>query len=222
MTNEEKIYDILHSRIIKYINFTVSDLKKIFDIKSKAKSINSLIISKIIDLSEIDLETTLFLKKYTVFKTVSLTTNEKLIESMSFPAIDYYDMVKNDWRNSALYNYFSTKTIVVFVFQKEENDSRLINVKYLKLNEEELHQIFLVWEKVKNMVNNDMLIIGGKNGFSVENFPKKEDNAITHIRPHDQNSSDGRVLLPNGKRIINYCFWLNNNFVESKINEGMH
>lgn len=217
MTNLEKIINTLNPKIEKYLNYTVSDLKKIFSIKSTAKNINSMIISKIIDLKELDLETTLFLKKYTVFKTVNLNPTNKLTESMSFPSIDYYDMVKNDWHNSSVYKFFATKTIVIFVFKKVDDDSKLIGVKYLNLSNEEIHQIFLIWEKVKNMINNDSLIIGGKNGFSVENFPKKEDNQVTHIRPHDQNTTEGRVLLPNGKRIINYCFWLNNTFIESKV-----
>jgi hypothetical protein len=219
VTNREKIISILDPKIKRYLNYSVEDLKKVFEIKSNAKSINYLIISKIIDLKEMDLETALFLKKFTVFKTVCLNEKDKLVESMSFPAIDYYDMVKNDWLNSAVYKYFSTKTIVIFVFKKNRNDIKFVDAKYLNLSQDELNEIFLVWEKVKNMIINDTIIIGGKNGFSVENFPKKEDNPITHIRPHDQNTSEGRVLLPNGKRIINYCFWLNNSFIEKKILE---
>jgi len=56
------------------------------------------------------------------------------------------------------------------------------------------------------MISNNLLEIGGKNGFSVENFPKKDDSSIVHVRPHDTNSSEGKVLLPNGQRIMNYCF----------------
>jgi hypothetical protein len=116
MTTKEQIIQILSPKIEKYLNYSVNDLKKILGIKSTAKSINSLIISKIIDLKELDLDTTLFLKKYTIFKTVNLNNNDKLAESMSFPSIDYYDMVKNDWLNSSVYKYFSTKTIVIFIY----------------------------------------------------------------------------------------------------------
>jgi hypothetical protein len=220
MTTKDQIIQILSPKIEKYLNYSVNDLKKILGIKSTAKSINSLIISKIIDLKELDLDTTLFLKKYTIFKTVNLGLNNRLVESMSFPSIDYYDMVKNDWLNSSVYKYFSTKTIVIFIFKKTDDDSKFIGVNYLKLGVDDLQEVFLVWEKVKNMINNDTVVIGGKNGFSVENFPKKEDNSVTHIRPHDRTSSEGRVLLPNGRRIINYCFWLNNSFIEKKISEG--
>jgi len=221
MNHKEKIIEILDSKISNYLNETALDLKNKFGIKSTAKSINSMIISRIIELNELSIETTMFLKKHAVFKTATVNQKNKLVESMSFPSIDYYDMQKNDWINSSVYKYFSTKVIVIFVFKKEETDSRLIDVVYLELSDFEINEIFLIWEKVKNMVNNDTLIIGGKSGFSVENFPRKEENQVTHIRPHDQNSSEGRVLLPNGKRIINYCFWLNNNFLETKlIREG--
>jgi hypothetical protein len=220
MTTKEQILEILNPKIKRYLNYSVDDLKKILEIKSTAKNINSLIISKVIDLTELDNDTAQFLSKNTIFKTINLNTNDKLVESMSFPAIDYYDMVKNDWLNSSVYKYFSTKTIVIFIFKKTDDDSKFLGVKYLNLSSDELNEVFLVWEKVKNMVNNNALIIGGKNGFSVENFPKKEDNLVTHIRPHDQSSLEGRILLPNGKRIINYCFWLNNSFIEKKLNEG--
>lgn len=213
------VIDILNPKIKKFFNKTVSELKSVFNIKTKAKSINFMIISKMINLPELEYETILFLKKHVIFKTVSLNGDCKLVESMSFPFIDYYDMLKNDWYNSSVFKYFSTKTIVIFIFKKEDDDSRFIGVKYLNLSEKELNQIFLIWEKVKNMLINDTFIIGGKHGYSVENFPKKEDNSVTHIRPHDRTSSEGRVLLPNGKRIMNYCFWLNNTFLEKKINK---
>ncbi|HHX67948.1 MAG TPA: hypothetical protein GX708_07840 [Gallicola sp.] len=219
MTNRDKVINIINPIVQRYLNYSVAKLKEVFDIKSKAKSINSLIISKLINLEGLDIESTLFLKKFAVFKTVNLSPNNKLVESMSFPSIDYYDMIKNEWHKSSVFKYFSTKTIVIFVFKKEENDARLIKVKYLNLSNDELKEISSVWEKVKYLVINDKLIIGGKHGFSVENFPKKENNYVAHIRPHDRNAMEGRVLLPNGKRIINYCFWLNNTFLQSKINE---
>lgn len=221
MPERSKVIELLDYKIKPYINKTQSELKDILGIKSKAKNINNMIITKIIELKETALETALFFKKYSIFKTVNLEENDKLKEHMSFPSIDYYDMLKNSWLNSKTYKYFSSKTIVIFVFKKEENDTRLKGVKYLNLNDGELNKIFLLWKKVKNMIIKDEIIIGGAHGYSVENFPKRNENEVTHIRPHDQNSSQGRILLPNGKRIINYCFWLNNSFIESKLKEGL-
>lgn len=221
MNIKDKVNDILESKIDRYINYSIDDLKLLFKINSNAKNINSLIISKIIDLTELDNETVLFLRKHAVFKTVKLKENNKLTESMSFPSIDYFNMIKNDWKNSAIYKYFSSKVIVIFVFKNKGEITTFIGVMYLLLSEEELAQIFLVWDRVKNMIINDELILGGKHGFSVNNFPKKNENLVAHVRPHDRDTSEGRVLLPNGKRIINYCFWLNNNFIENKIKEGV-
>jgi len=214
-----KVKEILNPKIERYLNYHVEDLKKLLDIKSNAKNLNSMIISKIIDLKDLDLDNLLLLKKYTVFKTVTLNDKDKVVESMSFPAINFYDIHLNEWSNSEVFKYFSTKIIVIFIFKKELNDSKFMGVKFLKLSDSELSQLGEVWNHVKELVNNNLLKIGGLHGYSVMNFPKKEENPIAHVRPKDQNSAKGRVLLPNGKYIMNYCFWLNNNFIDLKIKE---
>lgn len=217
MNIKDKVNDILKPKIDRYINYSIDDLKVLFKINSKAKNINHLIISKMIDLTELDNETVLFLKKHSVFKTVNVQEDNKVKESMSFPSIDYFNMIKNDWENSAVYKYFSSRVIVIFIFKTVDNIPKFMGAIYLLLSNDELAKIFLVWKKVKNMVINNELVLGGQHGFSVENFPKKNENLVTHIRPHDRDTTEGRVLLPNGKRIINYCFWLNNTFIENKI-----
>lgn len=219
MDKRNEIIEKVNQKISRYLNYSVEDLKTILGIKSKAKSINYIIISKMLDLNDFDAETLVFLKNFSVIKTVNLTENNKVIESMSFPTIDYYDMINNNWESSAVYKYFSTRTIVIFIFKKINLDTKFIGVKYLNLSKNELEQIKIVWSSVKNMIKENKLKIGGKGGYSVENFPKKEDNPVTHIRPHDSNSLSGKVLLPNGERIIKYCFWLNNNFIEKKVKE---
>ncbi len=212
---KEKIQEIFQP----YYGLSTDCIKQKFQIKSSAKSINSIIISKIFDLPSLDLEVVKYMKDYFSFKTVCINDKNRVTESMSFPAINYYDMIKNDWENSITYKYFSSRLITIFTFRKNEDSTIFENVCFLELNSEELVHIGNVWRKVKDLIVSDSLVIGGKNNTSVENFPKKDENPIIHVRPHDNNTREGKVLLPNGSRIINYCFWLNNNFIEEKIKE---
>ncbi len=220
LVDEVSVEKYIQDRISEFKGLTITQLKEKFKINSTSKSLNSMLISRIVSLENIDIESLLFLKKHYVFKTVKVTAKNKVTESMSFPAIDYYDMLKHDWNNSNTYKYFSEKTFLLFIFKESENDSILIDFITLKFSKLDLSEIFLVWEKVKNMLINNTLIIGGKFGYSVENFPKKNENGLIHVRPHDNDSKVGKILLPDGRKIINYCFWLNNTFIENKINNG--
>ncbi|MCL8210272.1 hypothetical protein [Spiroplasma attinicola] len=222
-TSEEDKFTklFIKTRVEQFIDIDTEKLKVIFSIRSKAKNSNSMIILKMMNLTTLSLQELNYIKNFYVFKTVVLTEKNKVKESMSFPAINYFDMLKNDWCNSMVFKYFSLKTICLFVFQKQAGKQFFKKVVFLNLNSDEIHELFIIWEKVKNMVANNLLVIGGKNGFSVENFPKKEESSVVHIRPHDTNSNEGKVLLPNGKRIMNYCFWLNNNFIEKRIMEEL-
>lgn len=216
---DKEINFLIKEKTKKFINIDTEELKRIFSIYSKAKNGNSMIILKMMSLQDISSQEFNYMKNFYVFKTVVLTEKNKVKESMSFPAINYFDMLKNDWKNSAVFKYFAFKTICLFIFQKKEDKQFFKKVIFLDLKSDELNDFFIIWEKIKNMISNNLLEIGGKNGFSVENFPKKDDSSIVHVRPHDTNSSEGKVLLPNGQRIMNYCFWLNNNFIEKKIME---
>lgn len=72
--------------------------------------------------------------------------------------------------------------------------------------------------------------------FIVENnFPKKADNRIIHIRPHTGKAytqlEDGAVYgsgtiansdeLPDGRRMTKQSFWLNNTYVVSQLDEAL-
>lgn len=218
----KRVKKILSPKIDRYRNYCADDLTQLLKVSSKAKNANSLIIAKMIDFSDIEYEDVLFLKAHTIFKTVNVGETGKVGQSMSFPTFDIYNMVKYDWQNSAVYNYFSKKIIVLFLFKTINGVKKFTGAQYLILSPEEMNEIFLVWEKTKNLIINDKLEIGGANGFSVMNFPGMADNPVTHIRPHDSSSSVGKVLLPNGKRIIRYSFWLNNSFIQQKIEEMEH
>lgn len=219
---DKRYYDaikVIVEKTEQYYGLKRNELKTALRVFSNSKSINYLLMNKMLNFSNIDFEKVDFITNNFIFKTVALEFKGNVRESMSFPKIDFIDMCKNDWQSSETYKYFAEKTICIGVFQKTNDDQVFKKVIFLDLSTDELNQIFLIWERVKNLIINNELKIGGKYGYSVLNFPNKKSNPVTHVRPHDSNSASGKSLLPDGKRIMNYSFWLNNEFIESKIKE---
>lgn len=217
-TNKIKILkEELVERSKPYIGMNQEQLKAEFGILSTAKSINSMIVNKMIDVERMHPELVKLFKERFVFKTVVTNKNGQVTQSMSFPAINYEDMITNNWEDSETYVYFVQKNICLFVFENTNGTITFSSLKFLQLTDVDIYNILLVWEKTKNLIINDKLILGGKYGYSVENFPSKSENNVAHIRPHDSDSQRGKVFLPNGKKTIKYCFWLNNKFIERKI-----
>ena len=217
--DEVSIFDYISEKTRTFEGMLVKDIMTHYNIVSKAKSINFILISKMLNLANMDNNFNNMIKQSIVFKTVNICNN-KVRESMSFPKIDFFNMLNNNWMNSDIYNEFGKKKIILFLFKKTQNNTIFLGYTFIVINKQDLYDIFLVWERVKYLVIENQLFIGGNNGFSVLNFPKKNESNVAHIRPHDTNSKEGKVLLPSGKRIINYCFWLNNTFIEKKLIDG--
>ena len=65
-----------------------------------------------------------------------------------------------------------------------------------------------------------------KNGLQVSfikgkhhnNFPKQSDNPVSHVRPHGLNAQD-TYELPDGRQYPKQCFWLNNSYIVSQLDE---
>jgi len=93
---DKEINFLIKEKTKKFINIDTEELKRIFSIYSKAKNGNSMIILKMMSLQDISSQEFNYMKNFYVFKTVVLTEKNKVKESMSFPAINYFDMLKND------------------------------------------------------------------------------------------------------------------------------
>ena len=75
-----------------------------------------------------------------------------------------------------------------------------------------------VWEETKQVLIKG-LEINVVNGKQYNNFPKASNNPVSHVRPHAQNSND-TYELPDGRRYPKQCFWLNNTYILSQLNES--
>ncbi len=182
-----------------------------------------------------------FEKANIMIKTIRLTKQGKIKESMSFPTFDFTEVAKENWETSELRDMFSS-TKFLFVVFKEIDDSKMeykfVGVKLWNMPVNDIEdKVRIVWERTNYILNND-LVLNIKNNRVKNNFPKMSDNMISHVRPHARDrsvtnplpsstkilieSNDDSVDLSylSGNMFTKQCFWLNSKYVLSVIGES--
>lgn len=177
-----------------------------------------------------------FVKANIVVKAIRIEENEKIVESMSFPAFEFKQLIKENWEDSELYNYFNDK-LFLFVIYKKHNDKYILkggqiwNMPYEDLNT----IIYNGWNDICCSIRKGITfkIKNTKKGPIVtNNLPKKSNNPIIHIRPHSKKSayilSDGTIIgnvprdaneLPDGQWMTTQSFWVNNTYILKQLNQ---
>lgn len=180
-----------------------------------------------------------FQKANIVVKVIRLEQNGKMIESMSFPPFKYLELIVEEWENSTLHNYFDETSFLFVVFKSDGNNyvlkgCQLWNMPYNDLN----NHVKQGWEQVKQIIIDGVVLEPAttRRGIVVRNnFPKKADNEIIHVRPHAQKRyyefNDGTIIgdgtkshanqLPDGRWMPNYSFWINNSYILNQLREDL-
>lgn len=179
-----------------------------------------------------------FIKANIVVKAIRIEENGKMIESMSFPSFKFKVLAAQEWEESDLYNYFTDRIFLFVVFKRSGDKyilkgSQLWNMPYEDLNTI-VHE---GWTSIRNTIRNgvEFNIKKTSKGFIVQNnFPKKKDNKIIHIRPHAQKSAfhflDGQTIgnikrdaneLPDGQWMTTQSFWINNSYLLNILNSNL-
>jgi DNA mismatch repair protein MutH len=208
------------NKVKPFYGMTTNDLANKFGLTPTAKNLNERIIASILGISGRISDTTEFKKSGTICKTIRVEENDKIIESMSFPKIDFEDLTQSEWEDSDINQTFGQSRMLFVIFKNNGSEYVLSEVKFWAMPDQDLEEVHKVWKTARDLIVNDTIEVGGKHGFSVTNFPKSSDNPVSHIRPHDADLTKGKVELPNGKMIANYCFWLNNDYVAKQISNG--
>lgn len=177
-----------------------------------------------------------FVKANIVVKAIRIEENGKIRESMSFPCFKFKDLAKEEWENSDLYQYFNDRIFLFVVYKKHDNQyilkgSKLWNMPYTDLNT----IVKKGWTSIRDTVTTGVKLTkkATSTGYIVKNnFPKKKDNEIIHIRPHAQKSAfkflDGEIIgdlnknaneLPDGQWMTTQSFWINNDYILKQISE---
>lgn len=148
-----------------------------------------------------------FEKAGIVMKTIRLEKNGAPKESMSFPAFDYSEIIKETWEESTLREQLSRRFFFVVFNRSKGGDLTLKKVMFWTMPEPILDgEVQKVWEETVRRIK------AGKAG----ELPGQSENAVAHVRPHGKNAAD-TLPAPGGLNVVKKCFWLDRKFIASQL-----
>ena len=149
-----------------------------------------------------------FEKADVTMKTIRLQKSGTPKESMSFPAMDYMEIVKETWEDSTLRDTLSSRKFLFLVYQYDDKGVLRFtkhlfwNIPYADLE----GHVKKVWEKTVELV---------KTGHA-DKLPGIKNDPVCHVRPHGRDKTDV-AMTPYGTPITKKCFWLNNSYIAEQI-----
>jgi len=206
---EMSLEELVRSRFAPFLGKTSSQLATQFELNSKAKGFFASITNRILGLREKD-RVLDFEKAGLKVKTIRIKPNGVPKEDISFPAMDYREIIQQDWEDSDLYNDLSSRYLFV-IFEIEKTDkqevSRLRDVVFwtMPLDDIDTHAKACFKETVTRIIQ----------GRSHE-LPKKSENLCVHVRPHASNRND-TCETPQGDFVTKKSFWLNASYIASEL-----
>lgn len=209
------IEDFVKNLFKPYLGLSTIQLLKVLnlDININSKSINSIIINKIIGIKKSIENVDEFKKSGILPKTIRIEYNGNIKESMSFPTFKFNEIVNEAWEESEIFDLLYNKRFLFIVFKKNSLDEYILtNVKFWSISNTEIEQCRIVWERARQVIIDGVEIVEVGNR-TVNNLPKQKENSVMHVRPHAQNKND-TYELPDGRFLTKQCFWLNNTFIK--------
>ena len=214
---EESFEDYVVSKIDAYYNKSVAELCDLFDVKfqKKPKNLEAMLAYRILGIKGNHAEE--FEKANVVVKTIRIAENNKIKENMSFPTFKFKELVKEEWDDSTFGNYLRETRFLFVIYKYDQGgELRLKGCQFWNIPYDDLEgNVKLVWEKTQRVIR-EGLRIEKKNGKNYNNFPKLSENPVCHVRPHARNSKD-TYELPDGRWYPKQCFWLNNSYILSQL-----
>ncbi|MER1999411.1 MAG: Sau3AI family type II restriction endonuclease, partial [Lysinibacillus sp.] len=226
--------ELIKGKIRPHINKSVAELCKEFEIEQKgkkeAKNLYSMLAYRMLGIKSNKAEE--FVKANIEVKAVRFEENNTITESTSFPAFSFTEFANEEWEDSAFNNLIGSKRFFFVVFKKIEDEYYLTGSQLWNLPVEDLEIVREGWEAIQKVVRDGVILTKKpiKNGtdFIVKNnFPKKSNNKIIHIRPHSDKRyyvlENGEIIgenykdadfLPDGRMMTKQCFWLNNDYLQ--------
>ena len=181
-----------------------------------------------------------FAKANIVVKAIRIEENGKMRESSPLPAFKYKEIIKQNWEDSDLFCYFDETKFLYVVYKKSGDCYRLTGCQLWNMPYDDLNKtVKQGWQSVVNTIKEGVKLWVAETAegpIVKNNFPKKTDNKIVHVRPHAQQRyfllNDGTQIgngtktkdanqLPDGTWMPNYSFWLNNTYVVSQLKDEL-
>lgn len=223
--HDNKFIDYVNEVVFKYKGMSQQELIKLFNIKSNAKNINGILVSRMFNVKGKLSDTDEFVKANIIPRTIRIEENGKIKESMPFPAFKYKEIINQPWEDSDLRNDLETTKYMFFIFKKENNKYIFKGIKLWNMPELIIeNEVKNVWYKTINIIKNGNIVKSINNDVRQTNFPGIKDNPICHVRPHAINADDTyelptKDLLTGLTSYTKHCFWINNKYLEQILSE---
>lgn len=174
-----------------------------------------------------------FLKANISVRSIRVELNGKINENMSFSPFKFKELVKEEWENSAIYNYFETTRFLFVVYQFDGQYYKLQGAKIWNMPYYDLNVIAKKeWIEIRNIIRDGVKFTHKFRLPVNNNLPKSKNSKILHIRPHAQKAAyllkDGFMIgdihknaneLPDGQWMTTQSFWVNNTYIEKQIED---
>ncbi len=219
--NENKaLEEAVIEKVDKYSGMTEKEICEAFDIdyEKKPKQLEALLAYRILGIKGNKAEE--FEKANIIVKTIRIGKNDKIKESMSFPTFKFKELVNEEWETSDFFNYLSETRFLFVVYKYNKNDELVLKgCQFWNIPYDDLQEVKKVWIRTKQVLI-DGLEVKVINNKRYNNFPGSSENPVCHVRPHAQNAQD-TYELPDGRMYPKQCFWLNNTYVLSQIQDRL-
>ena len=214
-TFEEYILD----KVRPYYGMTQHELKTHLGVDSNAKSLNEILLARMLGVKGRIAHTEEFKKAGIVPKTIRVQCDGKIKESMSFPTFDFIKLSQEEsWEESELYNYLAPTKFLFVIFQEHASGEYVFDrIMFWNIPNDDLEEVRNVWERTVRAIRKGVKLTQTPRGVR-NDLPKQSENPVAHVRPHGKNALD-MLPLPDGRAMTKQCFWLNNTYIEQQIKE---
>ena len=219
MQKDMSFEEALIRRVERYKGKTVGELTQIFEVDSKAKNLNEILVARMFGVKGRLAATEEFVKANIVPKTIRVNSNGTIKESMSFPTFKFEEIINETWEDSELREMFNTTKFMFTVFKEYDGTFHFDSIKFWNMPISILdNDVRNVWNKTIEVIKKGEIVNSIKNGKRITNFPGMSENDYCHVRPHAQDSSDVYPLpvkdkLTGLEEYTKQCFWLNNTYI---------
>ena len=220
---------VLHARTFEdYIAETVRPFRGMtqhqlmdrFGVSSRAKSLNEILLARMLGVQGRIAATEEFQKAGILPKTIRVQRNGRVRESMSFPTFDFIELSREKvWEESALYHYLAPTRFLFVIFQEREPGQYVFDrIQFWNIPSADLDEVGRVWQRTVQTIRRGVRLFPTPYGVR-NDLPKQADSQVAHVRPHGRSAHD-TLPLPDGRRMTKQCFWLNNTYITAQIQQS--
>jgi len=226
---EEQILNKLHA----FFGMTQQELKSCFSVSSTAKSLNEILLARMLGVRGKIAYTEEFQRAGIVPKTIRVQRNGSVKESMSFPAFDFIELRQETWEDSTLRNYLEPTKFLFIIFQENAYGKYIFDrAQFWNIPASDLDEVHRVWVRTVQTIRDGVQLIPTAYGVR-NNLPKQSENPVAHVRPHTlltyyvledgiERGSGTRAngsQLPDGRWMTRQSFWFNNTYIRKVISK---